>query len=128
MLRKLSEKFFYFIYFSKIFKLSIILLKDNYKGESMRIEFEPQGVCCRMMSVEISEDNKILDAQFYGGCGGNLQGIGKLIRGMDVNEVISRLDGIDCGGKGTSCPDQLSRGLREYLRISQQKASQSTNL
>ena len=91
----------------------------------MRIEFEPQGVCCRMMSVEISDDNKILDAQFFGGCGGNLQGIGKLIKGMDINEVIVRLEGTDCGGKGTSCPDQLSRGLKEYLRIYQNQEKQN---
>ena len=91
----------------------------------MRIEFAPQGVCCRMMSVEISDDNKILDAQFYGGCGGNLQGIGKLIKGMDINEVIERLEGTDCGGKGTSCPDQLSRGLKEYLRIYQNQEKQN---
>lgn len=91
----------------------------------MRIEFAPQGVCCRMMSVEISDDNKILDAQFFGGCGGNLQGIGKLIKGMDINEVISRLEGTDCGGKGTSCPDQLSRGLKEYIRMTQNQEKQN---
>ena len=91
----------------------------------MRIEFAPQGVCCRMMSVEISDDNKILDAQFFGGCGGNLQGIGKLIKGMDIHEVISRLEGTDCGGKGTSCPDQLSRGLKEYLRMTQNQEKQN---
>ena len=91
----------------------------------MRIEFAPQGVCCRMMSIEISDDNKILDAQFYGGCGGNLQGIGKLIKGMDINEVIEKLEGTDCGGKGTSCPDQLSRGLKEYIRIYKNQETQN---
>ena len=82
----------------------------------MKIQFEPQGVCCRQMYVDI-EDNKVVEAGFWGGCGGNLQGIAKLIKGMDINEVIKRLEGIDCGGKGTSCPDQLAKGLLQYLKM-----------
>ena len=84
----------------------------------MKIQFQPQGVCCRQMFVDI-EDNKVNEAFFMGGCSGNLQGISKLIKGMDIKEVIERLEGIDCGGKGTSCPDQLAQGLREYLRLSE---------
>ena len=82
----------------------------------MKIEFQPQGVCCRQMHLEISDDNKIIEASFHGGCSGNLQGISKLIKGMDINEVIVRLKGINCGGKGTSCPDQLATCLLQYIQ------------
>lgn len=85
----------------------------------MKIKFNPQGVCCREMYVDISDDNKINEAAFLGGCGGNLQGIGQLVKGMDVNEAIERLKGIDCGGKGTSCPDQFAKGLAQYLEMVQ---------
>jgi uncharacterized protein (TIGR03905 family) len=80
----------------------------------MEIIITPEGVCCQQMNIEI-EDNKIKSAEFIGGCNGNLQGIGQLIKGMPVDEVISKLHGILCGGKSTSCPDQLSKGLAEYL-------------
>lgn len=93
----------------------------------MKIQFEPQGVCCRQMVLDISDDNKLLSAEFYGGCNGNLQGIGKLVQGMDIQEVISRLEGISCGGKGTSCPDQLSKCLKEYLRLSESGQLQNIN-
>lgn len=89
----------------------------------MKVQFQPQGVCCQMMVLDISDDNKIISAEFYGGCNGNLQGIGKLIQGMDINEVISKLEGISCGGKGTSCPDQLTKGLREYIKMTQKEKS-----
>ena len=58
------------------------------------------------------EDNKVKNVEFLGGCNGNLKGIGKLVEGMDVDEVISRLDGITCGMKSTSCPDQLAKALK----------------
>ena len=90
----------------------------------MKIQFEPQGVCCRQMYLDISDDNKVIEAGFYGGCSGNLQGIAKLIQGMNVNEVIEKLRGIDCGGKGTSCPDQLSKGLEKYLEYVKEKSLQ----
>ena len=93
----------------------------------MKIQFEPQGVCCRQMLLDISEDNKIISAEFFGGCNGNLQGISKLVQGMDINEVISRLEGISCGGKGTSCPDQLTKGLRKYLELVESGQLQNTN-
>jgi uncharacterized protein (TIGR03905 family) len=66
-----------------------------------------------MMQVAI-EDNKIVDAAFYGGCNGNLNGIRELIKGMSVDDVIERLGGIHCGPKSTSCPDQLATCLLEY--------------
>jgi uncharacterized protein (TIGR03905 family) len=59
------------------------------------------------------EDNKIHNLTVVGGCNGNLQGIGKLVEGMDIDEVISRVEGIRCGARPTSCPDQLSKALRQ---------------
>ena len=77
------------------------------------LQYQPQGVCCQMMQVAV-EDNKIIDAAFFGGCNGNLSGIKELIKGMTVDEVIDKLGGIKCGPKSTSCPDQLAACLLEY--------------
>ena len=77
----------------------------------MKYAYIPRGVCSRKIELDI-EDNKIKSCRFMGGCHGNLQGIGKLVQGMDVDEAISKLEGIDCGGRGTSCPDQLARALK----------------
>lgn len=79
------------------------------------ITYIPSGVCCRIMNFKI-KNNVILDSEFIGGCNGNLKGIKSLIQGMDINEVINKLNGIQCGGKETSCPDQLSRGLMAYIK------------
>ena len=79
-----------------------------------KIEYVPQGICPRLMRFEV-EDNKLKGFQALGGCNGNLQGLGKLTEGMDIDEVIKRLEGIRCGAKATSCPDQLARGLRSIL-------------
>ncbi|MBE6105160.1 TIGR03905 family TSCPD domain-containing protein [Anaerovibrio lipolyticus] len=75
-------------------------------------EYAPQGVCSRFMQFDI-EDNKIHNLKVVGGCNGNLQGIGKLVEGMDIDEVISRVEGIRCGARPTSCPDQLSKALKQ---------------
>ena len=80
----------------------------------MRITFAPKGVCSRKMTVE-AEDGVITGVQVLGGCDGNLQGIVRLLRGMPVEEAISRLEGIRCGGKSTSCPDQLAQGMKKLL-------------
>lgn len=77
------------------------------------IEFKTSGTCCQLMQVAIL-DNKIVDAQFFGGCNGNLKGIRSLIIGMNIDEVIERLQGVTCGPKTTSCPDQLAKCLIEY--------------
>ena len=74
--------------------------------------YYPQGTCSQMMEVELDGD-KIKEVVITGGCNGNLQGISKLIKGMDVDEAISKLEGIKCGFKPTSCPDQLSIALRK---------------
>ena len=75
-------------------------------------EYAPQGVCSRLMQFDI-EDNKIHNLKVVCGCNGNLQGIGKLVEGMDIDEVISRVEGIRCGARPTSCPDQLSKALKQ---------------
>lgn len=77
------------------------------------IRYQTTGTCCQMMQVAL-QDGKILDADFFGGCNGNLKGIKSLIKGMTVDEVIDRLKGITCGPKSTSCPDQLAQCLTEY--------------
>lgn len=74
-------------------------------------QFRPQGVCSQLM--EITVDGDILeDVQVLGGCSGNLQGIASLVRGMKIEDIIQRLDGIRCGGKASSCPDQLAQALK----------------
>lgn len=78
----------------------------------MRFEFIPKGVCSRRIFVEL-EGNIIRAVRFEGGCSGNTQGIARLVAGMDVDEAITRLEGIRCGMKPTSCPDQLSQALRQ---------------
>ena len=74
------------------------------------MKFIPKGVCSREMEVEL-KDNRIESVQIKGGCHGNLQGIMRLVEGMDVDEAIRRLQGIRCGMKSTSCPDQLAHAL-----------------
>ena len=86
----------------------------------MRIRFYPQGVCCQQMEVEIDNDI-IIEANFYGGCNGNLKGIASLIKGMNIYDVINKVQGTRCGDKSTSCPDQLSICLKEYLKLEEQK-------
>ncbi|MDD3155553.1 MAG: TIGR03905 family TSCPD domain-containing protein [Victivallaceae bacterium] len=72
-------------------------------------------VCSSAISIEIA-DGKLKEVQFDGGCPGNLQAVSKLIVGMTPEETVQKLEGIRCGGKATSCPDQLARALKEYLR------------
>ena len=78
----------------------------------MTYTYTPRGVCSRRMTVEL-EDGIIKDVRIEGGCNGNLQGISKLVEGMDIDTVIERLDGIHCGMKETSCPDQLANALKK---------------
>ena len=76
------------------------------------MQYKPQGVCSKLIQFDI-ENYKIRNVGFVGGCNGNLQGISRLIEGMDVDEAISRMEGIHCGYKSTSCPDQLAKALKE---------------
>lgn len=82
----------------------------------MKHTYIPSGVCSRMIEVEI-EDDVIVSCKFLGGCSGNTQGVAKLVVGMDANDAIERLKGINCGGRGTSCPDQLANALEEALEM-----------
>ena len=79
----------------------------------MKITYRPRGVCSRLMEIEV-EDDKIASVNVVGGCDGNLKGIASLLRGMPVDEAIRRMEGIRCGGKATSCPDQLATALKNY--------------
>lgn len=76
------------------------------------IEYIPKGVCSRKIDIEVDGDT-VKSVRFTGGCSGNTQGVASLVKGMKVEEVIKRLQGIDCGGRGTSCPDQLAKALSE---------------
>ena len=78
------------------------------------VRFAPSGVCSKLMNLKI-KDNLVLEMETIGGCSGNLSGIGNLIRGMNINEVIKRLKGIPCGSRPTSCPDQLAQCLQLYV-------------
>lgn len=80
----------------------------------MTITYRPKGVCSRLMRVEV-EDGIIRQVQVQGGCSGNLQGISRLLVGMPVQQAIERMEGVRCGGKPTSCPDQLAKALRQAL-------------
>ncbi len=78
----------------------------------MTYTYKTQGVCARAIEIEI-EDEIVKGAKFNGGCNGNLQGINKLVSGMKIDDVIARLEGIKCGYKDTSCPDQLATALKK---------------
>ncbi len=75
----------------------------------------PYGVCSRQIVVELDENGTITDCEIIGGCAGNTTGICSLVKGMDAQEAVKRLKGIDCRGRGTSCPDQLANALEEAL-------------
>ena len=77
--------------------------------------YKTSGVCSSMIILEIN-NNIVCDVQFVGGCSGNLLGIGTLVKGMSVDDVITKLQGIDCKQKGTSCPDQLSKALLQWKK------------
>ena len=83
------------------------------------MEFTPKGVCSKNIHLEVDEAGHIHNVQFTAGCNGNLQGIGRLVEGMDIHEAISRIEGIKCGAKPTSCPEQLAAALKEYLKDNQ---------
>ena len=78
----------------------------------MELTYRTKGTCSQLIEVE-TEGNIIKSVRFTGGCNGNLQGISRLVQGMDIDEAIARLEGIRCGSKPTSCPDQLARALKK---------------
>lgn len=76
--------------------------------------YKTKGVCSQSIEFEIA-DNIVHNVKFVGGCSGNTQGIAKLVEGMDVDKVISLLEGTNCGMRGTSCPDQLAKALKQAI-------------
>lgn len=77
----------------------------------MIVTYRPRGVCSQLMEIDV-EDGVVRSLKVTGGCSGNLQGISRLVAGMKVEDVIARLDGVHCGTKSTSCPDQLAQALK----------------
>ena len=84
--------------------------------KTKHVMYSPTGVCSRGIDVTADENNIIQQVFFLGGCHGNLQGISMLVRGQHIDDVIRRLDGIRCGTKNTSCPDQLCRALEQLKK------------
>jgi len=78
----------------------------------MQFEYKTKGTCSQYIHFDV-EDGKLRNVQFLGGCNGNLKGIGSLVEGMDIDEVIARLEGTTCGMKATSCADQLAQALKQ---------------
>lgn len=81
----------------------------------MTYTYTPRGVCSRKITVELSDSGVVENVSFQGGCNGNTQGVAALVKGIKAEEAISRMKGIDCNGRGTSCPDQLAEALTEAL-------------
>ncbi len=81
------------------------------------IQYQTQGTCSVLIDVTADDNDVIQNVAFLGGCDGNLQGICRLVRGQKIDDVISKLNGISCGGKPTSCPDQLCRALEQLKNI-----------
>lgn len=79
-------------------------------------QYRNYGTCSQAVEFDIDENNNLHNVLFYGGCNGNLQGISRLVEGMNCQEVITRLDGISCNGGPTSCPDQLAQALKDSLK------------
>ena len=80
------------------------------------MKYMTRGTCSQAINVEVN-DGIVTSVEFIGGCHGNTQGIAALVKGMPVDEVIKRLEGIDCRGRGTSCPDQLAKALKKYMEV-----------
>jgi uncharacterized protein (TIGR03905 family) len=82
---------------------------------SNKIVYPTQGVCSQAIVIELDDNNIVSSVQFIGGCSGNTQGVAQLARGMKAEDVIERVKGTDCRGRGTSCPDQLAKALEQAL-------------
>lgn len=82
----------------------------------MHHTYKTAGTCSRAIDIELSDEGVVESVRFHGGCHGNTQGVAKLVTGMKAEDVIAKLRGIQCGLRGTSCPDQLARALEEMTR------------
>ncbi len=80
----------------------------------MVINYKPRNVCSQQITIEVN-DGIVNEVKFIGGCGGNAKGISSLVKGMKIDDVIKKLENIDCGGRGTSCPAQLVSALKELV-------------
>ena len=81
----------------------------------MSYTYNTHGTCSRQITFDLDEEGKVRNVKFLGGCNGNLQGIAALVEGQPAEDVIQKLRGINCNGKGTSCPDQLAKAIEEFL-------------
>ena len=88
----------------------------------MTYSYKTHGTCSRRIDFDLDDDNTVHNVRFTGGCNGNLQGISRLVVGMDAQEAIRRMKGIHCGPKPTSCPDQMAHALEEALAQAAKKA------
>lgn len=96
------------------FTFFVVTLLRNSFEMAKKFTYKTQGTCSKSIEIEL-EGDIVKSVRFEGGCHGNTQGIGLLTRGMQAADVIARLEGIDCKGRGTSCPDQLAKALRQAL-------------
>ncbi len=87
----------------------------------MVYQYKPSGVCSKLMIIDVDDDGVIRNVQVVGGCDGNLKGICSLVKNQKVEDVAQKLRGIDCRGKGTSCPDQMSRALDQIIEEQKKK-------
>lgn len=79
------------------------------------MQYKTKGTCSQLIEFNLDDQHRVHDVKFTGGCNGNLKGIGRLVEGMDAQEVIDKLEGTTCGFKNTSCPDQLAQALKQAL-------------
>ena len=104
------------IFVGMIFQMDMFDVRklfDRTEGDVRRTAFETCGqVCSRQIDIE-TDGEVIRQVRYTGGCSGNTQGVAALVAGMKIDEAIARLEGIDCNGRGTSCPDQLARALKQ---------------
>ena len=83
-----------------------------------KIIISPKGVCSQKIEIEVDNDI-IVSVNFLGGCSGNTQGVAALLKGMNVDDTVDRLEGIRCGFRNTSCPNELAKGIKEYYKNKQ---------
>ena len=91
----------------------------------MKYHYQTRGVCSRAIDIELDQDDRIASVQFTGGCNGNLSGISKLVTGRKASDIVGILRGNLCGGRPTSCPDQLAIALEEILKQKTQKGKEA---
>ena len=95
--------------------MNVRIISDNLTADGVReLSVIPSNVCSSQIDIAV-KDGIILNVKYTNGCSGNTQGVAALVKGMTITEAIARLDGIDCAGRGTSCPDQLARALKYLL-------------